>query len=132
MSSSHIRRVVNSSLAERPLFLSTIGHELHALGISSTLESHLYNYLNAASIRDLWSHILQRWMRSYSWTVDADDNATHRGKLPNVMNYSRVKMVILNEVEVITLPGAWHYDGRKGSRGRSMWWQWSEVKMSPA
>ena len=53
--------------------MTVLANELRIFGVYSTLDHHLDLYLEATSIRDLWGRIIQRWIKDYSWTVDAND-----------------------------------------------------------
>ena len=61
--------ILTTSYFIRPLFLTTLANELRVFGVYSALDYHLNSYLEASSIRDLWSRIIKRWIKDYSWTT---------------------------------------------------------------
>ena len=78
-------RITSSKLSNKPLFLTTLANELRVFGVYHRLDYHLDSYLDSSSIRDLWSRIIQRWIKDYSWTTnipqsDNSDNNNHIGK----------------------------------------------------
>lgn len=70
LSNEQLDRIVNCKLSGRALFLSVLANELRVFGVYSHLDYHLDSYLEAASIRDLWGRIIQRWIKDYGWTTD--------------------------------------------------------------
>ena len=67
LNDAQLDRIVSSKLSDRPIFLTVLANELRVFGVYSRLDYHLDSYLDARSIRDLWSKIILRWVKDYSW-----------------------------------------------------------------
>ena len=67
---AQLNHIINCKLSDRPIFLTVLANELRMFGVYSRLDYHLESYLDALSIRDLWSKIILRWVRDYSWSSE--------------------------------------------------------------
>ena len=80
LNNEQLDRIVSCKLSDRPLFLTVLSNELRVFGVNSKLDYHLDSYLEAFSIRDLWSRIIQRWIKDYSWTAQPLTGTEEEGK----------------------------------------------------
>ena len=69
LTDQQLEKVVSCKLSDRPLFLSALANELRVFGVNSHLDYHLDSYLETGSMQEVWSRIIQRWIKDYSWTT---------------------------------------------------------------
>ncbi|KAM4676015.1 LOW QUALITY PROTEIN: tetratricopeptide repeat protein 41-like [Discoglossus pictus] len=70
ISSAELKGILNQKRKISPLQIAILASELRMFSMYTDKSQCLENYLDALSVEQLWSFVIQRWVTDYSWTCE--------------------------------------------------------------